>query len=144
MPRLKEESKVRCQSLVVLLIHVDWFSQNHVKSHDSQKISVFWSNSIDHNIDYQLKCLLIVDGKTNVQSQAVKAKTNSMAWQKLFHQMYTLQAMVMPKLIEVLTFLKCISGPNLEVLTFMSGKLSRRQAQNNVNFGFEVKLGLGD
>ena len=38
--------------------------------------------------------------------------------------------------------LRCIFGPNLEILTSMGGDLSHGQAQNGVNFDFEVRFNL--
>ena len=47
-----------------------------------------------------------------------------------------------PKLIGILTVLKCICGPNLEILTWIGGEKWFGQAQNGVNFEFEVKFDL--
>ena len=47
-----------------------------------------------------------------------------------------------PKIIGFLTVLRCISGPNLVILTYTSEKLSCRQAQNEVKFDFQVKFDL--
>ena len=41
-----------------------------------------------------------------------------------------------PKSIRTLTVLRCIFGPNLEILTSIGGYLSHGQAQNGVNFDF--------
>ena len=35
-----------------------------------------------------------------------------------------------PKLIGILTVLRCICGPNLEILTWIGGEWSHEQAQN--------------
>ena len=40
--------------------------------------------------------------------------------------------------------LKCIYGPNLEILSWTGDELSNGQAQNGVNFYFEVKFDLED
>ena len=41
-----------------------------------------------------------------------------------------------PKLIGVLTVLRCIFGPNVEILTSIGGELWHGQAQNEVIFYF--------
>ena len=46
------------------------------------------------------------------------------------------------ELTGVLTVLKCICGPNLEILSWTGDELSHGQAQNGVNFDFEVKFHL--
>ena len=48
------------------------------------------------------------------------------------------------KTIGFLTVLRCISGPNLVILTYTSEKLSCGQAQNVVKFDFKVKFDLED
>ena len=45
-----------------------------------------------------------------------------------------------PKTIGILTALRCISGPNLVILTNTGEKLSCGQAQNEVKFDFQVKF----
>ena len=45
-----------------------------------------------------------------------------------------------PKSIGTLTVLRCIFGQNLEILTSIGGDLSRRQAQNGVNFDFSSSI----
>ena len=47
-----------------------------------------------------------------------------------------------PKLIGILTELRCIFGKNLEILTSTGGEWSCGQAQNSVNFDFQVKFDL--
>ena len=47
-----------------------------------------------------------------------------------------------PKLTGILTELWCITGQNLEILTSTGGGWSRGQAQNCVNFDFQVKFDL--
>ena len=54
----------------------------------------------------------------------------------------TCQAQSTSKTIEILTNVFCTSGPNLVVLARMGDELSHRQAQNGVNFDFEVKFDL--
>ena len=49
-------------------------------------------SQINHNIDYGLKHLLIIYGKTDVQSKAMKAETDLISHQQWCHEMYTLQA----------------------------------------------------
>ena len=51
----------------------------------------------------------------------------------------TCQAQSIPKTIGILTNVFCTSGPNLVVLAQTGDELSHRQAQNGVNFDFEVK-----
>ena len=46
------------------------------------------------------------------------------------------------ELIEIFRVLKCICGPNLEILTSIGSEYWREQAQNGVNFEFEVKFDL--
>ena len=38
--------------------------------------------------------------------------------------------------------MKCICGPNLEIVTTICGDLSSGQTQNGVNFDFNVKFDL--
>ena len=44
--------------------------------------------------------------------------------------------------LNVLTGIRCIVGPNLEILTSIKGDLSCGQTQNEVNFDFEANLTL--
>ena len=50
----------------------------------------------------------------------------------------TCQAQSNPKTIGILTKVFCTSGPNLVVLAWTGDELSHGQAQNGVNFDFEV------
>ena len=50
------------------------------------------------------------------------------------------QGQLLPKTIGTLTKLFCTSSPNLVVLDWTGDELSRGQAQNGVNFDFEVKF----
>ena len=54
----------------------------------------------------------------------------------------TCQTQWTPKTIEILTKVFCTSGPNLMVLARTGDELSHGQAQNGVNFDFEVKFNL--
>ena len=54
----------------------------------------------------------------------------------------TSQARSTPKTKEILTKVFCTSGPNLVVLARTGDELSHGQAQNGVNFDFEVKFDL--
>ena len=54
----------------------------------------------------------------------------------------TCQAQSTPKTKEILTKVFCTSGPNLVVLAWTGDELSHGQAQNGVNFDFEVKFDL--
>ena len=47
-----------------------------------------------------------------------------------------------PKLVGIWTVLRCIFVPNLEVVTSIVGESWHWQAQNGVNFDFEVKFDL--
>ena len=47
-----------------------------------------------------------------------------------------------PKLTRILTQVFCTFGPNLVILAWTGHELSCRQAQNGVNFDFEVKFDL--
>ena len=47
-----------------------------------------------------------------------------------------------PKFTEILIELRCIFGQNLEILTSTGGEWSGGQAQNSVNFDFQVKFDL--
>ena len=46
------------------------------------------------------------------------------------------------KSIGILTVVQCIWDPNLEILTLICGDFLARQAQNGVNFDFEVQFDL--
>ena len=54
----------------------------------------------------------------------------------------TCQAQSTPQTIGILTKVFCTAGPNLVVLAQTGGELLHRQAQNGVNFDFEVKFDL--
>ena len=54
----------------------------------------------------------------------------------------TCQAQSTPKTVGILIKILCTSGPNFVVLAWTGNELSRRQAQNGVNFDFEVKFDL--
>ena len=47
-----------------------------------------------------------------------------------------------PKLVGIWTVLRCIFVPNLEIVTSIGGESWHGQAQNGVNFDFEVKFDL--
>ena len=47
-----------------------------------------------------------------------------------------------PKLVGIWTVLRCIFVSNLEIVTLIGGELLYGQAQNGVNFDFEVKFDL--
>ena len=47
-----------------------------------------------------------------------------------------------PKTVGILTKVFCTSGPNFVVLAWTGDELSLGQAQNGVNFDFEVKFDL--
>ena len=53
---------------------------------------------------------------------------------------WTSQAQSTPKTIGILTKVFCTPGPNLVVLAWTGDELSLGQAQNGVNFYFEVKF----
>ena len=55
---------------------------------------------------------------------------------------FTCQAQSTPKTVGILTKVFCTSGPNFVVLAWTGDELSRGQAQNGVNFDFEVKFDL--
>ena len=124
-------------------------------------------NTIDRNIYYPFKCSSTIYGKTNVQSIAMKADRSS-----AMVSLNTLQTTVslniyknsankfgrktsfeienefedqdqsIPKLAGILTELRCIFGQNLEILISTGGEWSCREAQNSVNFDFQVKFDL--
>ena len=109
----------------------------------------------------------MIYGKTNVQSIAMKADRSS-----AMVSLNTLQTTVslniyknsankfgrktgfkienefenqdqsIPKFTGILTELRCIFGQNLEILTSTGDKWSCGQAQNSVNFDFQVKFDL--
>ena len=54
----------------------------------------------------------------------------------------TCQAQSIPKTVGILTKVFCTSGPNFVVLAWTGDELLRGQAQNGVNFDFEVKFDL--
>ena len=47
-----------------------------------------------------------------------------------------------PKLVGIWTVLRCIFVPNLEIVTSIGGQSWHGQAQNGVNFDFEIKFDL--
>ena len=54
----------------------------------------------------------------------------------------TYQARSTLKVIRILTKVFCTSGPNLAILAWTGDELSCGQAQNGVNFDFEVEFDL--
>ena len=54
----------------------------------------------------------------------------------------TCQAQSTPQTVGILTKVFCTSGPNFVVLDGIGDELSRGQAENGVNFDFEVKFNL--
>ena len=106
-------------------------------------------------------------GKTNVQSTAMKAdrpsalvslntlqttvslniyknSTNKFGRKTGFkiENEFEDQDQSIPKFTGILTELRCIFGQNLEILTSTGGEWSCGQAQNSVNFDFQVKFDL--
>ena len=53
---------------------------------------------------------------------------------------WTCQTQSTPNMICILTKVFCTSGPNLVILAWTDDELSPGQAQNEVNFDFEVKF----
>ena len=47
-----------------------------------------------------------------------------------------------PKSIRTLTVVRCISGPDLEILPSIGGELSHEKAENMVKFDFRLKFDL--
>ena len=72
--------------------------------------------------------------------QRRKSDTNKQDFENKLN--LTCQAQSTPKTIEILTKVFCTSGPNLAVLAQTGDELSHGQAQNGVNFDFEVKFDL--
>ena len=52
------------------------------------------------------------------------------------------EGQLLPKTVGTLTKVFCTCGPYLVVLAWTGDELSREQAQNGVNFDFEVKFDL--
>ena len=79
-------------------------------------------------------------GLTNISKTQKRCKLTGL-WNEVKFDM-SIQST--PKTIGILTKLHvfCTSGPNLVVLALTGDELSRRQAQNGVNFDFEVKFDL--
>ena len=63
-----------------------------------------------------------------------KKNLTEYSWMQLWHVLHNMISS--PQLIGTSTVLRHIFCPNLEILTSISGDLSRRQAQNQVNFYF--------
>ena len=72
--------------------------------------------------------------------QRRKSDANKQDFENKFN--LTCQAQSAPKTIGILTKVFCTSGPNFVVLAWTGDELSHRQAQNAVNFDFEVKFDL--
>ena len=72
--------------------------------------------------------------------QRRKSDTNKQDFENKLN--LTCQAQSTPITIEILTKVFCTSGPNLVVLARTGDDLSHGQAQNGVNFDFEVKFDL--
>ena len=124
-------------------------------------------NTIDRNIEYRSKCSSMIYGKTNVHSIAMKADRSSAmvslntvqttvslnihknSANKFGRKMgfkieneFEDQVQSIPQLTGILTEVRCIFGQNLEILTSTGGEWSCVQAQNCVNFDFQVKFDL--
>ena len=72
--------------------------------------------------------------------QRRKSDANKQDFENKFN--LTCHAQSPPKTIGILTKIFCTSGPNLVALAWTGDELSRGQAQNRVNFDFEVKFDL--
>ena len=72
--------------------------------------------------------------------QRRKSDANKQDFENKFN--VTCQAQSTPKPIGILTKVFCTSGPNFVVLAWTGDELSQGQAQNGVNFDFEVKFDL--
>ena len=77
-------------------------------------------------------------GLTNISRR--KSDANKQDFENKFD--LTCHAQSTPKTTEILTKVFSTSGPNLVALAWTGDELSRRQAQNGVNFDFEVKFDL--
>ena len=72
--------------------------------------------------------------------QRPKSNANKQDFENKFN--LTCQAQSTPKTIVILTKVFCTSGLNFMVLAWTGDELSHGQAQNGVNFDFEVKINL--
>ena len=72
--------------------------------------------------------------------QRRKSDANKQDFENKFN--LTCHAQSSPKTTGILTKIFCTSGPNLVALAWTGDELSRGQAQNRVNFDFEVKFDL--
>ena len=72
--------------------------------------------------------------------QRRKSDANKQDFENKFN--LTCHAQSPPKTTGILTKIFCTSGPNLVALAWTGDELSRGQAQNRVNFDFEVKFDL--
>ena len=72
--------------------------------------------------------------------QRRKSDANKQDFENKFN--LTCHAQSPPKTTRILTKVFSTSGPNLVALAWMGDELSRGQAQNGVNFDFEVKFDL--
>ena len=72
--------------------------------------------------------------------QRRKSDANKQDFENNLH--LTCQVQSIPKTLEILTKVFCTSSPNLVVLPWTGDELSLGQAQNGVNFDFEVKFDL--
>ena len=77
-------------------------------------------------------------GLTNIQRR--KSDANKQDFENKFNLVCHAQST--PKTTGILTKVFSTSGPNLVGLAWTGDELSRRQAQNGVNFDFEVKFDL--
>ena len=119
-------------------------------------------------VDSRSKCSSMIYGKTNVQSRAMQAdwslamvslnvyitgdgltkylqnsanKFGRKTGFKIENEIGD-QGQWIPKFIGILIVLRCIVGRNLEILTSTGGEWSCGQAQNSLNFDFQVKFDL--
>ena len=140
-------SKIQCQSPSRWLIEL---RQSH------QDIRLDFSHSMVRHCLCAYKNLYICSAVWNVELPLAMVSLNiykprqmnkrRKVWQKKtglrLKKETEDQGQSSPKSIGTLTMRRCLFGPNLEILTSNGGGLSRRQAQNGVNFDFESNLTL--
>ena len=137
-PKLIAACKIHCKSpsrRLDCLTMLDWFTVHEVTLSAYIKESAQVPSHVGCGRVHQVLLLhvqqIIQRRKSDANKQDFEIKLN-----------LTYQAQSTPKIIKMLTKVFCTSGPNLVILAWTGDELLRGQAQNGVNFDFEITFYL--
>ena len=135
------KANARCFTLVSVIAEgwsdgltmLDWFTVHEAILSAYMRESVYVRSHVGYGRMHQTLLLHVPQifqrRKSDANKQDFKIKLNF----DLTHQIQST-----PKIIGILTKEFCTSGPNLVILAWTGGELSRGQAQNGVTFDFQV------